>query len=79
VVAITFRIFWIVERTFRFDRLAKYHCSKMLRVGLGFIDSETGRPISIADVRRHEMLYHKYLKAARYPWLAIEPDPPEPE
>ena len=27
----------------------------------------------------HARLEEKYRQAARYPWLAIEPDPPEPE
>jgi hypothetical protein len=27
----------------------------------------------------HARLKEKYRHAARYPWLAIEPDPPEPE
>jgi hypothetical protein len=27
----------------------------------------------------HARLKEKYCRAARYPWLAIEPDPPEPE
>jgi hypothetical protein len=34
------------------------------------------------DARRlahHETMVRKYLHAARYPWLAVAPDPPEPE
>ena len=27
----------------------------------------------------HESLAHKYQHAARYPWLPVEPDPPEPD
>ncbi len=27
----------------------------------------------------HESLARKYEQAARYPWLPVEPDPPEPE
>jgi hypothetical protein len=27
----------------------------------------------------HASMYRKYERAARYPWLAVEPDPPEPE
>jgi hypothetical protein len=27
----------------------------------------------------HERLWRKYEHAARYPWLPVEPDPPEPE
>jgi hypothetical protein len=33
-----------------------------------------------AEIRdRHVHLKDKYRRAARYPWLAIEPDPPEPK
>jgi hypothetical protein len=28
---------------------------------------------------RHARLKEKYWRAARYPWLPVEPDPPEPE
>jgi hypothetical protein len=31
-----------------------------------------------ALARYHELLVEKYLRAARYPWLPIAPDPPEP-
>jgi hypothetical protein len=27
----------------------------------------------------HDSLENKYRRAARYPWLPVEPDPPEPE
>jgi hypothetical protein len=27
----------------------------------------------------HESLARRYERAARYPWLPVEPDPPEPE
>jgi hypothetical protein len=27
----------------------------------------------------HEAMYHKYERAARYPWLPVPTDPPEPE
>jgi hypothetical protein len=27
----------------------------------------------------HDVLARKYERAARYPWLPVEPDPPEPE
>jgi hypothetical protein len=29
--------------------------------------------------RFHELLRKKYERAARYPWLIVEPDPPEPD
>jgi hypothetical protein len=36
-----------------------------------------GRMMDRAD--HHESLARKYEEAARYPWLPVEPDPPEPE
>jgi hypothetical protein len=30
-------------------------------------------------VRYHKVLARKYLRAARYPWLPVAPDPPEPK
>jgi hypothetical protein len=32
-----------------------------------------------ARARFHELLRKKYERAARYPWLTVEPDPPEPD
>jgi hypothetical protein len=32
-----------------------------------------------ARARFHELLRKKYERAARYPWLVVEPDPPEPD
>jgi cytochrome c-type biogenesis protein CcmH/NrfG len=36
-------------------------------------------PIDRALVRYHFKMAEKYARAARYPWLSVEPDPPEPE
>ena len=40
-------------------------------------------PISEAELLReieyHEAMYRKYRHAALYPWLPVEPDPPEPK
>lgn len=41
---------------------------------------QSGEPEhSHAQIFRYRALRQKYLRAARYPWLAIEPDPPEPK
>jgi hypothetical protein len=37
-----------------------------------------GREVSLKAHRWHEVLAKKYERAARYPWLPVEPDPPEP-
>ena len=44
----------------------------------------TFRPTADAGVAKaraahHAALRSKYERAARYPWLPVEPDPPEPE
>ena len=31
------------------------------------------------EANHHGRLRRKYARAARYPWLPVEPDPPEPE
>ena len=36
-------------------------------------------PQSNSKSRHHEKLAAKYRHATRYPWLPVEPDPPEPE
>jgi hypothetical protein len=56
-------------------RLALKHevLSALLRDG----HADTSRDPERAD--RHKALHIKYEHAARYPWLPIEPDPPEPE
>ena len=36
-------------------------------------------PIVMASARYHFKLAEKYGQAARYPWITVDPDPPEPE
>ncbi len=33
---------------------------------------------SLRKIEHHERLAEKYRQAARFPWLPVEPDPPEP-
>jgi hypothetical protein len=56
--------------------------------GVGQIASNTAAAAAIersaeeklrARARFHDALRLKYERAARYPWLAVGPDPPEPE
>jgi hypothetical protein len=35
-------------------------------------------PIEPALVRYHSEMAEKYKRAARYPWMPVSPDPPEP-
>jgi hypothetical protein len=65
------------------------------RVGLvGVLGTSGLTPKQLAEVRAsedaiiaklnrllkyHDLLSKKYARAARYPWLAVAPDPPEPD
>ena len=35
--------------------------------------------LALARTRHHAAMTKKYERAARYPWLPVDPDPPEPE
>jgi hypothetical protein len=39
----------------------------------------SGRKVSLKAHRWHLQMAEKYRRAARYPWLPVESDPPEPE
>jgi hypothetical protein len=94
-VAVLALFFGILEREFRFQRLAEYHFLRafpsigaddhggMLVTSDGektvWVEAATGTPITRARARWHEILQDKYRKAARYPWLPIDPDPPKPK
>jgi hypothetical protein len=41
--------------------------------------SEIKDPAIRAKLRWHEAMAEKYGWAARYPWLPVGPDPPEPD
>jgi hypothetical protein len=61
--------------------LAGYHES---RAGSLMKNAEPGSseikdPVIRAQLRWNEAMAEKYRWAARYPWLPIAPDPPEPE
>lgn len=82
---------WVAERALRFRRLAEYHSlrssadivSGALRTDGGkatyLVEGGTGAPTTPARVDWHRMLYEKYAKAARSPWLDVAPDPPRPD
>jgi hypothetical protein len=77
LVAITFAI-WIGlgRRRAQFHKLANHHLALVQRMTTNSVFSEStfGRVMG----RYHFDLYAKYERAARYPWLPVEPDPPEP-
>jgi hypothetical protein len=86
VVALLLGVVAILRRRTHFQRLADYHAeaARQLRSSHGSAIHPGGAyvhipltPPSLADY--HENLAAKYERAARYPWLPIAPDPPEPE
>jgi hypothetical protein len=67
---------------------AAYHekIEKLVTATVGELALAARWPKAAAQVRanaairdRHARLKEKYWRAARYPWLPVQPDPPEPE
>ncbi len=56
----------LYRRSAHFHRLAVRHHS------IGYTSSSTSK------IEHHLALSEKYERASRYPWLSVEPDPPEP-
>jgi hypothetical protein len=62
------------HRRSRFESLRDYHASRAPYVWLG--------PMGTLWERQgewHWAMKRKYERAARYPWLPVAPDPPEPK
>jgi hypothetical protein len=75
----------LAERSRRFDRIARQH-SELIRPfswhDLAWREESEieGRLTGSDRVHAwHLEMATKYLHAARYTWLPVEPDPPEPE
>ena len=49
------------------------------KYGAGLDRIAAGRTTSAEEIAHEEILARKYRRAARYPWLPVGPDPPEPE
>jgi hypothetical protein len=64
---------WIVRRAAHYREISAYHSAKW-----NTIDT-TGTPEVDARVEWHRAMAEKYEFAARYPWLPLSSDPPEPE
>jgi hypothetical protein len=86
VVPLLLGVVAILRRRTHFQRLADYHAdaARQLRSSHGSAIRPSGAyvhipltPPSLADY--HEDLAGKYQRAAGYPWLPVEPDPPEPK
>jgi hypothetical protein len=82
VVAVALAASIVIERRrHHFRTLAERHSSAELScLGLaGRLDSPALAASWKRKAERCARLAQKYRRAARYPWLPVEPDPPEPE
>jgi hypothetical protein len=82
---------WLRERRRSFESLAAYHQSKLDRFLIWrSLDDLTVirlfhrdlKPLTTDEAKIatwHAAMARKYEQAARYPWLPVELDPPEPE
>ena len=76
----------ILRRRAHFQVLADYHAemARHARFDHGSIIRPNGAYVHIplaapSLVDYHEDMARKYERAARYPWVPVEPDPPEPK
>jgi hypothetical protein len=60
-------------------RLATYHQGQVKRLYDQYGEAENFFGRASGGILWHSELQWKYERAARYPWLPVEPDPPEPE
>ena len=70
------------ERSTTFRRRATHHRNESFRAAFGpgtHSRSLKVRRLMRAKDRWHSDLIEKYELAARYPWLPVAPDPPEPK
>jgi hypothetical protein len=76
---------WVPERRSRFANLAAFHESRQLDGLENYVEPRGGigirecKPGGFAMYRRDGDPERKYRDAARYPWLPVEPDTPEPK
>ena len=72
---------WMVYRKNGFLARADFHLEQMQKfTPPPNLDENTisCNPKMIERLFHHYDLIKKYKRAARYPWLPVEPDPPEP-
>jgi hypothetical protein len=91
VLALVAAIGEMTRRSASYDRLARYYAEReTLSLDLMAAFARPDRPelsevCSVEYARNRafaeheERLKRKYRRAARYPWLPVAPDPPEPE
>jgi hypothetical protein len=76
IVAVVFGVYgWTMRRSTIFRREAAKHLEDTLVLGPFTYFPNDSEP----RAAYHWALAEKYSRAARYPWLPVAPDPPEPE
>jgi hypothetical protein len=74
---------YLGQRSKRFGQISRVHVRAMSDGAIEAANlKRRGDPRSkLASARAdyHQAMWLKYFHAARYPWLPVEPDPPEPE
>lgn len=70
---------WCVVRSARFREMADRHFRSWLDNPSSVIDSRLPDELEARQSEYHLAMRGKYLRAARYPWLPLAPDPPEPK
>ena len=69
-------VLWRRAQTYR--ELANSYDLQVIFVDSDLSPAETEKMIrGLNDY--HDLMHRKYDRAARYPWLPVAPDPPEPE
>jgi hypothetical protein len=71
-----------IERHNRFRKIAAHHQAEFKKILSGLPFHFSGDSSLDPKMRRlewHEPMRLKYERAARYPWLPVGPDPPEPD
>jgi hypothetical protein len=67
----------LLRRREHYRQLAAYHSSQASPLWQG--DPGYFFPENLGPLFWHEQMRQKYEKAARHPWLRVEPNPPRPE
>jgi hypothetical protein len=86
ILALALTIYVGIERRRAWlQRLAQYHWEKVAANSVVQADADRTIYRASASLRNRQLAhYHvnlanKYANAARYPWLPVSPDPPEPK
>jgi hypothetical protein len=81
IFAIVFGSIVLRQRAERFRQLAESNGMRRFVTGDSEVWIWVERPVDVSPLwfEWRRALAEKYERAARYPWLPVPPDPPEPE